>query len=1072
MTKLGAHICTGERNGYSDFITAKPRVVTAVGEGGALIEAKEKSGGHAVTIYRDISVYLEAPGDINSLPSGITIADAARYWYGEHEGGGLRQRWQMNPADYYTITNEQGGDDLPSLRNLVAYEREVMKLANADGFKVCVLCQAGGSPGDFELWKDLLAPFILEAWAAGNIYGRHAYGFPDLVDQSGNVLAGNPYRPIKEIEYLNSLGARGGMAIKECGLDGGFGFAGLERFTFQMTNYEKALRPYEDIIGICMWNLGSWQASDANWQAAIPRFTPYMQANPTTMWAVPDPGVAVEIKPEDKLISPLPRIVEPAEDETPIVQGLELTHWRLDQDRCDFRIHGDIWFAFHYGNSAGRGVPYGGMGALILKWDGNQLSPYYYQHSYSGTLKMSGGPGPDATWIDHWRPDDVGIFAIAPFLTFDAGAKNKRNNPENIDDGHIMGPATWVQIGSRLEPGSLIKPPEGAIGKKKAETEPEKEKEAEQVAPKQKDEPYDPVASGRAGGLRGHMMEEGLKNRVMALNPMAALQKAIFADGYLPTSREFWTSYEGSSFAGQMAENLTNGERRVYFAEVDDWNNIHYVTNAPPTKESEEGVIFGADPFAPRSRLRKLEPPPTPRLTEEVKPEPAKPEVVEKPQGFQFERWPTSGKTVTQYFGENPEDYQKFKLPGHEGVDIAAPMGTPYFAAAPGTVLKVTDKRWDGSPSAYGWHVILDHGNGYTTLYAHATPDIPVAEGDLVAAGQIVGFSGNTGNSSGPHLHITVQKKGTQLPGWPAGYVDPWPLLEPLYETIRPPAGDLVEGYLFATSLDVRSNNLAITTLKLNMREKPDSASMLLFKIRSGATVRILNPEKVGTGYYLCEASALDAEKVTEVVKGIIDTTHKVDMLNYIGGDGRIYEVKNANGGQERFQSQWDGSTFYQTKNQNWEQFIFDNDFIYRDVDTSPGGDRYYRLTDPDRKKGSRWVRRHMAVGETFQQSRLVQFYNDQSGEKQSAFSGNVTDTIKLAAHHDELTFRTGLTIKDVLELHWVNGGEKYFYAKNFGLVGWERIHFDPATPAWSAIAEIHEKGSREDNKRRWVAGL
>jgi hypothetical protein len=62
--------------------------------------------------------------------------------------------------------------------------------------------------------------------------------------------------------------------------------------------------------------------------------------------------------------------------------------------------------------------------------------------------------------------------------------------------------------------------------------------------------------------------------------------------------------------------------------------------------------------------------------------------------------------------------------------------------------------------------------------------------------------------------------------------------------------------------------------------------------------------------------------------------------------------------------------------------------------------------------------------------------------------------------------------VKDVLELHWVNGGEKYFYAKGFGLVGWERIHFDPDTPAWSAIAEIHKPGQRPDNARRKVAGV
>ncbi|NIY18691.1 MAG: hypothetical protein GWM98_29465, partial [Nitrospinaceae bacterium] len=83
-------------------------------------------------------------------------------------------------------------------------------------------------------------------------------------------------------------------------------------------------------------------------------------------------------------------------------------------------------------------------------------------------------------------------------------------------------------------------------------------------------------------------------------------------------------------------------------------------------------------------------------------------------------------------------------------------------------------------------------------------------------------------------------------------------------------------------------------------------------------------------------------------------------------------EVRNAQGGQERFRTEQAGTTFYQVKNAQWEQFLVDNDFIYRDIDTSPGGGRYYRLTDPDRTHGSRWLRRRMATGETYTQARNV----------------------------------------------------------------------------------------------------
>jgi hypothetical protein len=159
-----------------------------------------------VTIFRDTSIYLEAPGNINDKNPDVTCEQMAFYWYEDHgnaNNGGLKKKWQENPADYYTITNEQGGggDDVQAYENLIAYEREVMRLANADGIKVCVLNLAGGSPGDFTLWQELVAPFVVEAWAAGNIYGRHAYGGGNLVDASGHVVGGDPSRPIEEVAW-------------------------------------------------------------------------------------------------------------------------------------------------------------------------------------------------------------------------------------------------------------------------------------------------------------------------------------------------------------------------------------------------------------------------------------------------------------------------------------------------------------------------------------------------------------------------------------------------------------------------------------------------------------------------------------------------------------------------------------------------------------------------------------------------------------------------------------------------------------------------------------------------------
>jgi hypothetical protein len=442
---------------------------------------------------------------------------------------------------------------------------------------------------------------------------------------------------------------------------------------------------------------------------------------------------------------------------------------------------------------------------------------------------------------------------------------------------------------------------------------------------------------------------------------------------------------------------------------------------------------------------------------------------------FKFTFWPTITREVTQHFGENADYYRDITngyLPAHEGIDLVAPMGSPYFAAAPGKVSRVSDKDWKGDPSPYGWHVVVNHGNGYSTTYAHARPDIQVKVGDEVTPGQVLAFSGNTGNSSGPHLHLTLKKKGEALPGWPPDYIDPWPFLEPLFNQVPAPAGNLREGYLFAQSLDKRGSGLAVAKLNLNMRQEPDSSSRLLAVVPKGSIVRILKQE-VGNGYNLSEAAVFEAEQPQKVRE--LPQPETIDLLPYVKGDGRQYEVQNASGGQERFHTREDGLTFYLVKNIHWEQLFYDNDFIYRDIDTSPGGGRYYRLTDPDRESGSRWLRREMAPGQAYTQHRRVQFYNAADGSTSSANSGNVTDTIKLAAHHKRYKFPTGKEIPDVLELHWVKNEadhtpkEKYFYARNLGLVGWERGHQDPNSPAWSAVAEIHELGTRDPLEREKI---
>jgi murein DD-endopeptidase MepM/ murein hydrolase activator NlpD len=92
----------------------------------------------------------------------------------------------------------------------------------------------------------------------------------------------------------------------------------------------------------------------------------------------------------------------------------------------------------------------------------------------------------------------------------------------------------------------------------------------------------------------------------------------------------------------------------------------------------------------------------------------------------------------------------------HEGIDISASTGTPIWAAAAGTVI------WSGWRGGYGNAVVVDHGNGLATLYAHASA-LLVGVGQSVAQGQTVALIGSTGNSSGPHLHFEVRVNGVAV---------------------------------------------------------------------------------------------------------------------------------------------------------------------------------------------------------------------------------------------------------------------------------------------------------------------
>lgn len=134
---------------------------------------------------------------------------------------------------------------------------------------------------------------------------------------------------------------------------------------------------------------------------------------------------------------------------------------------------------------------------------------------------------------------------------------------------------------------------------------------------------------------------------------------------------------------------------------------------------------------------------------------------------------------VTQRFGGWPEHYKRYGLKGHNGIDYRvrfadSPMGRRYVSAAEGGTVEVVRADVKG----YGTHIRLRHSDGALTIYAHLTRSY-VSKGDVVRRGQIIGLSGNTGDSTASHLHFEFRPAGVRSTNGFAGAVDPEPYFIP-----------------------------------------------------------------------------------------------------------------------------------------------------------------------------------------------------------------------------------------------------------------------------------------------------
>lgn len=145
-----------------------------------------------------------------------------------------------------------------------------------------------------------------------------------------------------------------------------------------------------------------------------------------------------------------------------------------------------------------------------------------------------------------------------------------------------------------------------------------------------------------------------------------------------------------------------------------------------------------------------------------------------------FTSLPLDEIRISQSFGANPEFFVPFNLPGHDGLDFEAQTGAAVYAVADGTVVTV-----QSDPSrTYGLNITVEHQWGcltYQTRYAHLS-EIEVEEGESVKAEERIGRVGQTGNATGPHLHLGFMARPYSLPDWPNDLADPTPYIAHLIE--------------------------------------------------------------------------------------------------------------------------------------------------------------------------------------------------------------------------------------------------------------------------------------------------
>lgn len=179
----------------------------------------------------------------------------------------------------------------------------------------------------------------------------------------------------------------------------------------------------------------------------------------------------------------------------------------------------------------------------------------------------------------------------------------------------------------------------------------------------------------------------------------------------------------------------------------------------------------------------------------------------------------------------------------HKGIDLAAPKGREVYAVASGKVVAAGVGVWH---SSYGYHVVIKHDFGFTN-YAHLSK-ITVKKGQSVSAGQIIGYCGSTGNSTGPHLHFEIHKGAK-----PWNRIDPMPYIKG--KSIPP--YKINKYYELKDTMNVRSG--AGLNYKI-IGEKKKGEKIRVYDMRTDNTGRVW--VRFANGKWICARSKQGGEHI------------------------------------------------------------------------------------------------------------------------------------------------------------------------------------------------------------------